>query len=195
HWNDADHGIWEIRGDPHRYTHSRVMQWAALRAAAAMAQRGLMRGDGETWRRTADDIRAAALPRDGAPLQLHDDGGGADAALSMAVSNGFLRPEDRRAAATLGLIVSRLVRSDLVERYEGSRDGIADRCAPFVFPMFWLATAQRALGGEAGSSAAEFSVDGDGERTYATTGFPSGPVSAKLATLTVAAWLNVMVTG
>src|SRR5437588_398038 len=146
HWNDADHGIWEIRGDPHRYTHSRVMQWAALRAAAAMAQRGLMRGDGETWRRTAADIHAAALPPDGAPLQLHDDGGGADAALSMAVSNGFLRPEDRRAAATLGLIVSRLVRSDLVERYEGSRDGIADRCAPFVFPMFWLATAQRALG-------------------------------------------------
>ena len=66
----------------------------------------------------------------------------------MAVSNGFLRPEDRRAAATLGLIVSRLVRSGLVERYEGSRDGIADRCAPFVFPMFWLAGAQRALGGD-----------------------------------------------
>jgi len=148
HWNDADHGIWEIRGDPHRYTHSRVMQWAALRAAAAMAQRGLMRGDGETWRRTAADIHAAALPPDGAPLQLHDDGGGADAALSMAVSNGFLRPDDRRAAATLGLIVSRLVRSDLVERYEGSRDGIADRCAPFVFPTFWLAGGQRALGGD-----------------------------------------------
>jgi GH15 family glucan-1,4-alpha-glucosidase len=29
-WRKPDHGIWEERGEPQRYTHSRVMCWAAL---------------------------------------------------------------------------------------------------------------------------------------------------------------------
>jgi len=153
HWNDADHGIWEIRGEPRPYTHSRVMQWSALHNAVALARRGVVSGVGgagvERWDGMAEAIRAATLTKDGGALQLHDGGGGADAALSVAVTGGFLRPEDPRATATLDLITSRLVRSDLVERYEGTQDGVADPCAPFVFPTFWLAGALRAVGRDA----------------------------------------------
>lgn len=149
HWTDADHGIWEIRGEPRHYTHSRVMQWRALRVAAGLARRGMINGEGERWVRAAEAIRAATVPVESTALQLHDGGGGADAALSAAVIDGFLRPDDSRAAATLDLVTSRLVRSDLVDRYEGSQDELADPCAPFVFPTFWLAGAQRALGRDA----------------------------------------------
>src|SRR5699024_3767497 len=30
HADDKDQGLWEMRGDPHYFTHSRVMMWAAL---------------------------------------------------------------------------------------------------------------------------------------------------------------------
>src|SRR5674536_46953 len=41
HWDDVDHGIWEIRGEPRAFTHSRVMMWAALdRAIQAVRDHG-----------------------------------------------------------------------------------------------------------------------------------------------------------
>ena len=29
-WREADHGIWEIRGEPRQFTHSKVMVWVAF---------------------------------------------------------------------------------------------------------------------------------------------------------------------
>ena len=149
HWREPDHGIWEIRGQPQRYTHSRLMAWVALRDAAALAERGRVQGDAAAWGRTADDVRHAILSRPGA-LQLHAEGGGADAALALAATTGLIAPDDPRCLATLDLIARRLHRGSLLDRYEGQPDTLADPCAPFVFPTFWMATAERAAGRDAG---------------------------------------------
>jgi GH15 family glucan-1,4-alpha-glucosidase len=34
-WRQADEGIWEIRGDPRHFVHSKVMAWVAFDRAAA----------------------------------------------------------------------------------------------------------------------------------------------------------------
>ena len=149
HWAEPDHGIWEIRGAPRRYTHSRVMAAAGLEWAAALAERGLIRGDAARWARTARAVRASVAPPKGGALQLHDGGGGADAALSAVPLAGFLPPDDATVRRTLDLIAARLDNGGLLDRYEGQPDPIADPCAPFVFPAFWMAAAQRLCGGDA----------------------------------------------
>lgn len=145
-WEAPDHGIWEIRGAPRRYTHSRVMAWLGLDRAARLAGRGLAAGDEPAWRAAATRVRAATLPSGGGALQLHTPGGGADAALTQAVQNGFLDAAGPEAVATLDLIATELDDAGLLQRYQGSRDLLADPCAPFVFPTFWMATAEAAAG-------------------------------------------------
>ena len=145
HWREPDNGIWEIRGAPARYTHSLVTTASGLEGAAALADQRLVPGDAESWRKVA---AAAATELGGGdrPLELRLDGGGADAALAQVALLGGLDNLAGRVDATLDLIVSRLVRGGLVDRYEGQPDTLVDPCAPFVFPTFWLAGALAAVG-------------------------------------------------
>ena len=145
HWTEPDHGIWEIRGQARRYTHSRVMAWAGLQRAADLAERGVVRGSATAWRSTAAAIHAAVLATPG-PLQLTDAGGGPDAALAQAVTVGLLPPGDPRATATLDSILSGLDRNGLVDRHDPAEDLSAEPCAPFLFPTFWLAEALQRCG-------------------------------------------------
>lgn len=167
HWTEPDHGIWEIRGEPRRYTHSQVMAWAGLTKAAELADAGLLAGDTATWRQGAAAIRRAVLPGDGA-LQLTDRGGGPDAALSQALLVGMLEARHPRALATLDSIITGLLRNGLVERHDPREDSSSDPCGPFLFPTFWLAEAMRGagLGGEqvfAAAASARGSTDLFGE--------------------------------
>jgi GH15 family glucan-1,4-alpha-glucosidase len=145
HWTRADHGIWEIRGSPRRYTHSRVAAWAGLAHAADLGARGVVRGDAERWRETAAAIRADVLRGDGA-LTLHDHGGGPDAALAQAVIFGLFDDGDARADRTLDAILTALDNDGLVERHVAAEDSRSDPCAPFVFPTFWVAEALQRRG-------------------------------------------------
>ena len=52
-WQQPDHGIWEIRGEPRHYTLSKVMCWTALDALVDLADTGLLKLPG------ARDARAA----------------------------------------------------------------------------------------------------------------------------------------
>ncbi|MGH7685695.1 MAG: glycoside hydrolase family 15 protein, partial [Candidatus Dormibacteria bacterium] len=148
-WQVPDHGIWEIRGAAREYTHSRVMAWVGLTSAAEIVEHTegyVRRDDASLWRRTAEAIRTATTPPGGIPMQLRVDGGGADASLSVAVMNGFLDPGSTTAAATLDLIARDLDDHGMLQRYQGTQDELADPCAPFVFPSFWMASAEAAAG-------------------------------------------------
>ncbi len=145
HWTEPDHGIWEIRGTPRHYTHSRVMAWAGLVRAAELAEAGAIRGDAPRWRRAADDIRQAVLANPGA-LTLTDGGGGPDAALAQAATTGFLAPDDPRLRATLDGITTTLDRGGLVDRHLPEQDVSDDPCGPFLFPTFWTAEALEVCG-------------------------------------------------
>ena len=147
-WGEPDHGIWEIRGRPRHYTYSRMVAAVALNGAARLAAPGILSGDGDRWRRTGEALRAEILAGAGSALELRSDGGGADAALALMSHVGFLAPHDPLQRRTLDLIERRLDRNGLLDRYEGRPDGMADPCGPFVFPTFWMATAQQSAGGD-----------------------------------------------
>jgi GH15 family glucan-1,4-alpha-glucosidase len=178
HWTRPDHGIWEIRGAPRHYTHSRVMAWAGLRKAAALAERGVVSGDARRWQGAADDIRDAVLRRGGA-LALTDAGGGPDAALAQAATFGFLDSGDTRLHATLDSITATLDRGGLIDRHVPAEDAMSDPCGPFLFATFWLAEALERCGRDgsrhfAAAVAARGSVDLFGEVADPRDGSPLG---------------------
>jgi GH15 family glucan-1,4-alpha-glucosidase len=102
-------------------------------------------GDAPAWRQAAG-AATAAIGETGGALQIHLDGGGADAALAQAALLSGLESFGARIDPTLDLIVERLDRGGLIDRHETQADTLRDPCAPFVFPTFWRAGALAASG-------------------------------------------------
>ena len=56
-WREPDAGIWEVRGPPAQYVHSKLMAWLALDRALRIAATHRVRGSRtSTWRRERDTI-------------------------------------------------------------------------------------------------------------------------------------------
>jgi GH15 family glucan-1,4-alpha-glucosidase len=179
HWTEPDHGIWEIRGAPRQYTHSRVMAWAGLVQAVALAERGIVPGDAQRWRRAAHDIRVAVVDGGDGALALTAGGGGPDAALAQAAMVGFLDASDPRLHATLAGITTGLDRAGLVDRHLAGEDSSDEPCGPFLFATFWVAQALELCGADgsrhfAAALAARGSLDLFGEVADPRDGSPLG---------------------
>jgi GH15 family glucan-1,4-alpha-glucosidase len=143
-WSDPDRGIWEMRGPPRHFTHSKVMAWVALdRAAKAVTRFGLP-GPAERWRAVADEIHAEVC-REGFDEGLNSfvqyyGGESLDGALLMLPLVGFLPPEDPRIAGTVKAIRERLCVDGLVRRYvpDDDLDGMPGGEGVFLACSFWL---------------------------------------------------------
>ena len=53
-WQEPDHGLWEIRGPPQRFTHSAVMSWVAFDRAVRAVELHGRPGPVEAWRALRD---------------------------------------------------------------------------------------------------------------------------------------------
>lgn len=155
-WDVPDHGIWEVRGEPRHYVHSKVMAWAALQSAAELAGRGRVPGAADSWRQTATEIRAAIARRGtgmSRELVMSFDEPSADASLLAAYLVGFLMPGAASSESTLERVSAELGQGPLLARYSGERDGIAAPCFPFIFPGFWAASTEVLMGRRADAEA------------------------------------------
>ncbi|GMA41608.1 glycoside hydrolase family 15 protein [Mobilicoccus caccae] len=151
-WEAEDNGIWEIRGPLHKFTHSRVMVWAAMDRAIRAAQKHDLPGDTARWRAVADTVRAEVLERgwnaERGSFRQHYDTDEVDASLLLIAAVGFLEPDDERFVGTVRAVEEDLLRDGLVLRYRtGSGiDGLAGDEHPFVICCFWLASAYARVG-------------------------------------------------
>ncbi|TLF28467.1 glycoside hydrolase family 15 protein [Microbacterium sp. 5K110] len=142
-WFDRpDNGIWEMRGDPHFFTHSRAMVWAALdRGIRAVEQDGLD-GEVDTWRALRDRVRADIDSRgvhaDGWFTQ-HFDTDEVDASLLILPQVGFCAYDDPRMLATVARMEQTLMPDGWLLRYRTTGvDGLAGDEHPFLACSFWL---------------------------------------------------------
>ncbi|HXY59763.1 MAG TPA: glycoside hydrolase family 15 protein, partial [Methylocystis sp.] len=144
-WREPDEGIWEVRGEPRQFTHSKVMAWVAFDRAAEMAASAGRAEDARRWRRNADEVRAEVCARGfdeelGSFVQFY----GArrlDASLLQIPLVGFLPPDHPHVRGTLAAIERRLVHeSGLVMRYESESgvDGLPPGEGAFLACSFWL---------------------------------------------------------
>lgn len=140
-----DHGIWEMRGDTHHFTHGRVMMWAAFdRGIRAVEECGLD-GPVERWRglrdRLAEEIEEHGFDSDLNSYTQTYDNDEVDASLLQLPHTGYLSFDDPRMLGTVARIERDLVtESGLVNRYRTSSgmDGVGGTEYPFVMCTFWL---------------------------------------------------------
>lgn len=140
-WHERDHGIWEVRGEPHHYVHSKVMCWAAMERGIRLAQENRFEAPVERWKSTRDDIRRA-IESEGYDRQrgIFVQAFGSehlDAALLLLPRVEFVAYDDPRMRRTTDAISQRLDRQGLLLRYDSS-DGIPDREGVFLPCTFWL---------------------------------------------------------
>jgi alpha,alpha-trehalase len=158
-WREQDQGIWEIRGAPRDFLHSKLMCWVALDRAVAMADPLGAKDRVEAWTAARDEIRAAILEHGwsqaaGAYAQAFG-GDDLDASSLMLAITGFLPGDDPRMKATIDAVAARLTdERGLVWRYR-TADGLEGEEGTFLLCTFWLAQAQ-ALAGEVGLARATF---------------------------------------
>ncbi len=147
-----DNGIWEIRGEPRMFTHSRVMVWAALdRGIRAVEEHGL-EGPADRWRAARDAVRRrieerAVDPATGA-FRQHEDTDEVDASLLLIPTVGFCAADDPRMRATVARIEQTLLTDGFVLRYRTQTgvDGLAGTEHPFLACSFWLVRQYAAMG-------------------------------------------------
>ncbi len=150
-WRRPDRGIWEVRGPPRHFVHSKLMAWVALDAAAGIADRYGDSAAARGWRRTADRIHATILRRGWDPDRrtfVRSFGEHAvDAANLRIPLVGFLPFDDPKVLATIDRVASDLAVGPFVYRYRAD-DGLAGPEGAFLPCSFWLVEARARAGAE-----------------------------------------------
>jgi GH15 family glucan-1,4-alpha-glucosidase len=160
-WNQRDHGIWEIRGEPRDFLYSKLMCWVALDRAIGIAPLLNAQSRLPDWKKSRDQVRKAILeegwnPKVGAFTQVFG-GEALDASNLMISIVGFLPGDDPRILSTIRETIKHLKdERGLIYRYRVS-DGLAGDEGSFLLCTFWLAHAQ-ALAGEIEDAKKTFEV-------------------------------------
>jgi GH15 family glucan-1,4-alpha-glucosidase len=148
-WRLPDEGIWEVRGPPQHFTHSKVMAWVAFDRAAKMTERVGEQAGGQPrlaqLQQIRDDIhenvcRHAFDAELGSFVQAYGSKS-LDASLLLLPLVGFLPASDPRIIGTIKAIEERLFVDGFVLRYdtrEGA-DGLPAGEGAFLACSFWLA--------------------------------------------------------
>ncbi len=144
-WHTPDSGIWEMRTPPKHFVHSKVMCWAALdRAIAIAGRRPVAPARLASWTAARAEVRRAVEER-GYSRRLGSfvmalDGEDLDAATLLIPIVGFLPASDPRVRGTIDAVMGGLARGGLVRRYDVP-DGLPDGEGAFLACSFWLVKA------------------------------------------------------
>jgi GH15 family glucan-1,4-alpha-glucosidase len=143
-WRRPDEGIWEVRGGPREFLHSRVMCWVAYDRALRLALKRSLSGPLEVWQQTRDEIRNDIFTNFWSDeLQSFVQSKGTkdlDAAALLMPMMRFISPVDPMWLSTMKAIEEHLVEDTLVRRYEVERtqvDGLPGREGSFTPCSFW----------------------------------------------------------
>ncbi len=146
HWQEPDEGIWEVRGGPKRFVHSRLMCWVAFDRALRLArQRGLPAPMME-WMQTSADIYEQIMyagwnEKKQSFVQYYGSEA-VDASALLMVLTRFAGPTDPRIQSTINRIMHELTSDSLVYRYNPKKaadDGLGSEEGTFSPCSFWLA--------------------------------------------------------
>jgi len=145
-WTAPDSGIWEWRGEPKQFVHSKVMCWAAVDRGLRLARDCGRDAPEQRWSAARDEIREAVEHEGydherGVFVQAFGERG-MDAALLRLPVLGFVDHRDERIVRTTDAIAEDLALDDegLLRRHEGD-DELDGKEGAFVACSFWLAGA------------------------------------------------------
>lgn len=144
HWQDADAGIWEVRGGPCEFLFSRVLCWVAVDRAIRLAHKRGLPAPVERWREERDRIYEDVFEN------FWDSGRGAfvqfkgttalDASTLIMPLVRMISPTDPKFLSTLQAISEDLVEDSLVYRYnvgEAFSDELEGGEGTFSICSYW----------------------------------------------------------
>ncbi len=139
-WSEPDSGLWEMRGEPRHFVHSKVMCWATLDKGLRLAEECMRKAPERRWKKVRDEIREAV------EAQGYDEKRGVftqsfgsndlDAALLLLPRVGFVDYRDERMLRTTDAVREDLDDDGLLKRY---RTGGGEAEGAFLACSFWLA--------------------------------------------------------
>lgn len=138
-WDKPDKGIWELRGDPQHYVHSKVMCWVALDRGIRLAQESLRKAPEKRWKKIRDEIKESVesegYDEDRGIFTQYYGSEELDAALLLLPRVEFLDYRDERMIRTTDAVWEDLDDDGLLKRCrsEGEQEGAFLACS------FWLA--------------------------------------------------------
>ncbi|MFL5866601.1 MAG: glycoside hydrolase family 15 protein [Thermoleophilaceae bacterium] len=143
-WRQPDAGIWEWRGEPKHFVHSKAMCWAAVDRGLALAKDCMRKAPERRWKAARDEIRDAIASRGydeerGVFVQAFGERD-LDAALLRLPTTGVIDWTDERMVRTTDAIREELDWGGLLRRYSID-DGLPGREGAFLACSFWLVTA------------------------------------------------------
>ena len=142
-WQRPDEGIWEVRGGPREFLHSRLMCWVALDRAIRLARKRSLPAPLLRWSEVRDaiyrDIHANFWDAAQNCFVQSKGGTALDASCLLMPLVRFISPTDPRWLSTLDAVGRRLMDDSLVYRYsnEGGLDGLHGVEGTFSMCSFW----------------------------------------------------------
>jgi GH15 family glucan-1,4-alpha-glucosidase len=141
-WAHPDQGIWEMRGKPRHFVHSKAMCWGALDRGIKMAEVLGQDVPAGRWRKAREEIRQALEEkgydtRRGVFIQAFGERQ-MDAALLLLPITGFVEYTDERMVRTTNAVWQDLQEDGLLRRYAADQDGLEGREGVFLACSFWL---------------------------------------------------------
>ncbi len=142
-WREPDRGLWEVRGEPRHFVHSKVMCWVALQRGIEAAEEEKLPCDLQRWKRERDELRSAIEKEGVDPKRdCFVQSFGAtelDASLLLLPMVGFVDAREARMRRTTAAIEEDLSRDGLILRYRSqSKDGVEGEEGTFLMASFWM---------------------------------------------------------
>ena len=147
-WQEADHGIWEIRSAPRHHVYSKVMGWVTVDRAIRIAE-DVFERQRPDWYALRDQIAADVFEHGWndavQSFTTAYDGIDLDASVLMIGISGMLAADDPRFAATVRAVESQLREGPTVYRYH-HEDGLPGTEGGFHLMTSWMVDCYALLG-------------------------------------------------
>jgi GH15 family glucan-1,4-alpha-glucosidase len=148
HWQEADEGIWEVRGGARHFLHSRLMSWVAFDRATRMARERGLPAPLDEWQKISTQIYREIMEKgwneEKQSFVQYYGGEAVDASALLLSLTGFIEARDPRMLATIERIQRELTHAPHVYRYDvdkAASDGLAGHEGTFNICSFWLVEA------------------------------------------------------
>jgi len=147
-WQSPDEGIWEVRGGPKPFLHSRVMSWVAFDRALRIARHRGLPGPLDQWERTSasiyEDVMDKGWNEKTCSFVQYYGSDAIDASALLMTLTKFTGAYDPRMAGTANRIYKELTSGCHVYRYDpklAANDGLGSPEGTFSPCTFWLVEA------------------------------------------------------
>jgi GH15 family glucan-1,4-alpha-glucosidase len=145
HWQEADEGIWEVRGGRKEFVHSRLMCWVAVDRALRIARDRSFPAPVAEWLRVRDaiyeDIIENFWDRERQVFVQYKGSREVGASVLLMPLVKFISPRDPMWLSTLQAVEQELVDDSLVRRYkigDSPIDGLTGGEGTFSMCSFWF---------------------------------------------------------